>query len=334
MENYGKKKSGSGKGIVVVLLLVLIAGVVVSNYVGPGKGWIDRISKGESKVKKVVEPVSAPETPKTVQVIKKPTEEVKKVEPEKKKGKSEVKELYDSLFAKYRKKFPDPEVGKEYIVYLKSSKTRGKLKDFSDGKILIQKPGVTVTYRMDMVSKKSYPKLFPKKAAKILALRDLKKVLDEKAAAEEARLKEQKYRVADNKTTASSLPRSSSAKKFAYEPGAQTTPKRLKKPLASFADWVKVQQRRVGGKLGEKIYAKQQGRNVVLYLETSKLFRKQDYDTRFSVAEGMWQIWGFKCLDYGTARATSHTHLVLLDHKNRIIGGSSKDDSSNIWVKK
>lgn len=331
MENHEKKKSGSGSGGIIIILVIIGAGVVASNFVGPAKGWIQQLTEGEKTVeKKVVKPAPKPVEP------SKPVEPAKvaKPEPPKQKEKSEVKQLYDKLFAKYRKKYPDPKKGGKYTVYLKSGKkVTGKLKDFSDGKVVIQKTGVTVTYRIDMCHQKSYPKLFPQKAAKILALKELKKILDERAAAEEAKIAPNEYKVEDPKISAS-VTRGGSSKTFAYDPAPADTPSRLKKPLVSFGDWVKVQQRRVGGKLGEKIYAKKQGRNVVLYVQTSKLFQQQDYDVRFTVAEGMWQIWGFKCLDYGAARATSQTHLVLLDHKNRIIGGSTKDDSSNIWVKK
>lgn len=338
MNNQKKKSADAGKAsiIIIIIILLVVGGVIISNFVGPGKGWIDQLVKGKKIEEKVVESVPEPETPKPLPPEKKTVEEPKTAETEQKEEKSEVQKLYDSLFAKYRQKFPDPAIGKTYDVYLKSATVRGKLKEFSDGKIVIQKTGVTVTYRIDTVSKKSYPTLFPKKAAKILALKEMKKILEERVATAEADEKNQEYTVVTNKTSASTLPSSQGASpsKFAYEPEAQATPERLKKPLAAFAEWVKMQQRRVGGKLGEKIYAKQQGRNVVLYMETSKLFRQQSYDIRFTVAEGMWQIWGFKCLDHGAARGTNQTHIVLLDNKNKIIGGSTKDDSSNIWVKK
>lgn len=332
MEKQMQKKSGSG--VIIFIFIIIVAGVVASNFVGPGKGWLQKFVQGEPKEEKTVKTAPQSEKPVEKPKVVETKPEVKKAEPEKKAEKSEVQKLYDELFAKYRKKYPDPEKGKKYTVYLKSGiKLSGKLKDFSDGRVVIQKPGVTATYRLDVCSKKSYPKLFPKKAAKILALRDLKKILDERAAAEEAKLAQQEYMVEGGKVAASNM-RGSSSKPFSYDPEPGNTPLRLKKPLQAFGDWVMVQQRRIGGKIADKIYAKQQGSNVVLYVQTSKLFRQQDYDVRFTVTEGMWQIWGFKCLDYGAARATGQTHVVLLDKKQKIIGGSTKKDSSNIWVKK
>ena len=339
MQDYEKNNSKSSKAplIIIFIIVLVVGGVIVSNYIGPKKGWGDRILKG--KKEPIVEPTPVPvkpEPPQPIKVEKQPPKVTEKVEPEKieKEGKSNIKKLYDSLFSKYKKRFPDPKIGKKYDVYLKSGKTRGKLKHFSDGRIVIQKPGVTVTYRLNIVSKKSYPKLFPKKAAKILALKELKKILEQKAADEEKR-EQREYAIAKSGASATSIRSHSSATtKFAYDPEPQPTPGRLKKPLASFADWVKVQHRRMGGKIADTIYAKKQGRNIVLYMQTSKLYKKQSYDIRFSVTEGMWQIWGFKCIDYGVARTPNQVHLVLLDKKKRIIGGSTKDDASNIWVKK
>lgn len=337
MGNYSNKKSGSGKGVFVIIIFIIIACVAASNFFGPAKGWVEKITNGKDKKRKIVLNELSPEKPdpdkppKLTYMVEPEEPGIKEksdpVEPEEEE-KSEVKELYDSLYTKYREKYPDPTVGKEYDVYLKTGRTRGKLKDFSDGKIVIQKPGVTVTYRLDTVSRRSYKQLFPSKAAKILALRELKTILDEKNSADAPP-------VTDNMPAGSVSPqKETSSKTFEYEPGPQPSPQSLQKPLKSFAQWISVQQRRVGGKLGEKVYAKKQGDNVVLYMHTSKLFDAQDYDVRFTVTGAMWQIWGFKCLDYGAARNTSQAHVVLVDRKNRIVGGSKKDDSSNIWVKK
>jgi len=348
MQNYRKNNLESGKAsliiIYIILFLLMAVGVIVSNSMGPGKGWVGKILKGKPRKKQRVRPKKSPLKPVAVKpVVVKPFKPLKPVEPvsveppkviakveteKKKKAQPSVQELYDSLFKKYRKKFPDPEIGKEYVVYLKSGKAKGKLKSFSDGKIVIQRSGATITYRMNKISKRSYPKLFPKKAAKILALKELKRTLKENAAAEKAMREEDEYIALKTGGTVNGN------RKFKFEVEAQPTPERLKKPLVAFADWVKVQQRRIGGRLGEKIYAKQQGRNVVLYMQTSKLFRKQSYDVRFSVVEGMWQVWGFKCIDYGAARAPNQAYIVLLDKKNRIIGGSAINDASDIWVTK
>jgi len=333
MANNQKVSSKSSKASLVIIFLI-IGCVIVSNFIGPVKGWGDKILKSrdvttakktEPKEPKKIEVVKpAPKVPKIVKIEdEKPKEEVK--------VKSKLQELYDSLFKKYRKKFKDPVIGKEYDVYLKSGTISGKLKYFNDGRIVIQKIGMTVTYQVNVVSKRSYPKLFPKKAAKILALKEMKSILEQQEADAISSESETPEAVVVKKRKAS--PRIKN-KKMVYDPSAAPTSEELKKPLRLFAEWVKVQHRRMGGKIADSIYAKKVGRNTVLYMKTSKLFRKQDYDVRFSVTEGMWQMWGFKCIDYRIISTPNQAHLVLLDGKNRIIGGSTTNDASNIWVKK
>ena len=124
-----------------------------------------------------------------------------------------------------------------------------------------------------------------------------------------------------------------SSEKVVYNPKYNSTPVKLKRPLSAFTNWLKSQQRKIGGEIGDKIYAKQQGSHIILYIQTSQLYNKKAYDLRFSLAEDMWQTWGFECVDSGVAHGTYQAHIVLLDN-NRIVGGSSKNDSSNIWVKK
>ncbi len=169
-----------------------------------------------------------------------------------------------------------------------------------------------------------------------MALKELKKVLA-KREEEEAKTKEAGPSSDGQGGGPSAEPgrgASSHSAKVVYDPSPAKTPESLKKALKSFAEWVNMQQRHIGGQLAEKAYAKRQGRAVVLYLKTSKLFRSQDYDVRYSVAEAMGQVWGFKCLDHGVIRSPGDAHIVLLDAHNRLVGGSKEYDASAIWVKK
>jgi hypothetical protein len=338
---HTKKNRESGKVnvAVVVFVLVLIASILVSNLVGPTKGWIQNLVSSPPPTPAKLPP---PPKPKITRVIKKAEKKpVVVVEapkppppppPEKPvKKKIDMKKLYDEFFAKYRKKFPNPKVGKEYTVYMKAGVIEGKLKKFSDGKVVIQSPGVTMTCRIDMVSKRSYPELFPKRAAKILALRALKKRLaEEREASKEASPEASEASQGSSGNSSATRHRG----KVVYDPSLEKTPKTLFGSLKSFGEWIKAQQRHVGGKLADKIYAKRSGRGVVVYVKTSSLFRKQDYDVRYSVAEAMWQVWGFKCADYGVVGNPEDAHVVLLDPNDKPVGGSKENDASSIWVKK
>ena len=54
MENNSKKKSGGGKGVFVIIIFIIIGCVAASNFVGPGKGWINKISQGQEESKKII----------------------------------------------------------------------------------------------------------------------------------------------------------------------------------------------------------------------------------------------------------------------------------------
>jgi len=338
--NRGEAGKVSMFAVFFILLVLAAIAVVVSNFVGPAKGWMGRLAKKPAppmtKPKPELAPkpikVAKPEPEKTVQ---QPTKPQPPPPPKPEKKRLDIKKLYDELFAKYKKKFPNPKVGKKYTVYMKSGVLEGTLKAFSDGKVVIKRPGVTMTCRIDMVSPRSYPTLFPKRAAKILALRELKKRLAEERAKEEAAAKAAGTAVASTSGSVKIPPPPPSSGKVVYDPTPGKTPDYIKKTaLISFGEWIKMQQRHVGGKLAEKIYAKRVGGGVVVYVKTSKLFRKQNYDVRYSVTAAMWQVWGFKCADYGLVRDPQQAHLVILDANNKPVGGSRENDASNIWVVK
>jgi hypothetical protein len=374
MKNRRQYESGNAAlGIIIVIILIAI-GVIVSNYIGPKKGWLSNLINPPAPkpiIEKVVQ--EKKETPKT-EIEEKPKEEKKETtevkEPEKKqevvkpKGPT-FKEQYEALYKKFRKKFKNPIVGKEYKVYLgskgKTTCVTGILKKHTPGKIVIKSGKVTAAYPINVVNKRSYPKLFPERAAQMLALNVLKKKLKEKkikaqqkkeAAAlaekqknEPTTQKTETTAIVDNKQTSTASktvaqtssptqPQTQPAGPLKYSPSPTPTPEYLKAPLKTFVQWVEMQQRKMHGKIANKVYAKQQGDKVVLYLQPSKLFCAQDYDVRYSVTNGMWQIWGFKCIDAGVVYSPEDAHIVLVDEKNKIIGGSTIKDSSAIWVKR
>ena len=122
---------------------------------------------------------------------------------------------------------------------------------------------------------------------------------------------------------------------IAYDPSAGKTPDHLKPPLTGFANWLQVQQRRMGGKIANKIYAKQPDRGrIVLYFQMHDNFLVQDNDWRFQISEGIWRIWALRGVDSGLINGPNHGHVVLVDTNNRIIGGSTPDDASKVWAER
>ena len=368
------KRNESGNVAIIIVVLIVVIAIIASNFIGPTKGWITRMVnppapatatvKPEAPKPTVEEPKQEEETPKPQEAPKeevKPKEEPKQVVEKK----PTFKEKYDKLYKKYKKKLKKPVIGREYTVVLGNPvakrEIKGILKKRTPGKIVIKSGKVTATYPINAVNKRSYPKLFPERAAQMLALNTIKKemkakILEAKRKREEAlaqKKAEANKQIAantksdavgetvdniekqdDTSATVASIAASDNGILKKYDPTPQPTPEHLKVPLKTFAQWIEMQQRKMHGKIAKKIYAKQYGDQVVLFLEASNLFQEQDYDFRYSVTNGMWQIWGFKCVDAGAIYTPENAHIVLINKKNKIIGGSTIKDSSAVWVKK
>ncbi len=119
-----------------------------------------------------------------------------------------------------------------------------------------------------------------------------------------------------------------------YDPSYAKTPKILGKAVKSYGDWLTYQSNRAGGPIATKIYAKEHGDDIVLYMEMSKLFLAQKYSTRSLVCEQLWHMWSRKCREHGRVKSLDEAHIVLLDNKGKVVGGSRVNSPSDVWVKR
>lgn len=322
------------------MLIILILGLVaVSQFVGPFNGWADKYIGREAKVSPppaapVVEPeiVEAPKPP-VSESASAPEEAVPVADD----SRSEYEVMYDEIYAEELKKLPPPEIGGKYTVCFKSgAPVTGELLSFSDGRVEIKDKYGRMGYRIDAVSPSSYPRLFPKRAAKMLALRKIENIM--RARAESRRLEAEKAVGAATVSGTVTPPVITAAPrrtgKPKYNPKHNRTPARLKPLLNDFAGWLEAQRKRMGGKIADRLSAESQDGNTIVYLGVSDLFRSQDYDFRFMVSEAVWKIWSVKCLDRGLALSPNHTHVVMVDKKGRIIGGSTPEAGSSVWASK
>ncbi|MBT3375927.1 MAG: hypothetical protein HN742_40560 [Lentisphaerae bacterium] len=257
---------------------------------------------------------------------------------------------YERLVAGYLKKLPAPNLGKKYKILLRNRQAvEGKLIDISPGKITLQMRYGELTYALHQVHPKSTTKLFPERAAHFMAMRALKKKRE--AEAEAARKREQAAQAAlvrparpdpaggTEIATAPTPPRPQRllpARTGAptYNTTAAKTPEHLLETVRAFGTWLKFQHQRVGGRIADKIHAKQQGGSVVLYLNANALFLQQDYGTRFQLTEGLYKFWAFRCDAHRVIRELSDAHVVLVGPNGKIIGGSAPRNSADIWVEK
>ena len=251
---------------------------------------------------------------------------------------------------------PKPEMGRLYHVRLRAGgEIAGRLEKFADGRITLRTQHGTLVMPIHRVSRHDTLALFPREAARQMAMRDVQKQVN--------RLIETKIEAAEKAAAAAEkpVPTPAMAEPAAVAPAAEDepveepveeppvlrvatrvgkptydvrpapTPEEIKPALRAFAEWLKTQHRRVGGRIGTRLYAKEQSGNVVLYLVMDPTFLAQDYDLRHRMAVGIQQFWAFRCQGTGVADLSS-AHLVLVSPKGRIVGGSRPDDPADVWV--
>lgn len=368
-----QEPSAAVRGL-AVLCVSGFAVAVVCEYVGPTQGWLERLtgqttppvtpptevaaSKAQTPPRPPPQAVAPPSETSPAPVTP-PTPEKRPVDPpakpevathdEAEPTKTELELEYERLVAGYLKKLPAPEIGKKYKIKLRNRQTaEGKLIDISPGKITIQLRYGELTYALHQVHPKSIAKLFPERAAHFMAMRDIRKRRQEEAkATQEQEEAEQAVvslpaqpKTADRQVVTPPLPaqprrplptRTGAPK---YDTTPAKTPEHLKETIQAFGQWLKFQHQRVGGKIADKIHVKQQGGNVVLYLNANELFLQQDYGTRFQLTEGLYKFWAFRCEAHRVVRELRDAHVVLMDGNGRIIGGSTPRNSADIWVEK
>ncbi|MDX9980974.1 MAG: hypothetical protein RBU25_13195, partial [Lentisphaeria bacterium] len=185
---------------------------------------------------------------------------------------------------------------------------------------------------LDRVNMAETAELFPPEAARQLARRDVQQRVDELLAAKRAALDSQEEPATggQEEDAAAAVP-GEQAGELAYDPMPAPTPERLKPTLQAFADWMALQQQRAGGRIVDRLYAKECEGCAVLYLVMDANFLAQDRDVRERTAVGIQQFWAFRCQGTGVVNLP-HAHVVLLDSNGRIVGGSRPEAADKVWV--
>ena len=110
------------------------------------------------------------------------------------------------------------------------------------------------------------------------------------------------------------------------------TPAALRRSTDEFGNWLKRQQKRLDGKLVDRIYAKGGEGRAVLYLVTVPGFSSIESSIRHQIVEVAWRFWRERCEENGNISAAEKAHLVVLNAKLKVIGGSGRADGSKLWV--
>jgi hypothetical protein len=224
---------------------------------------------------------------------------------------------------------PSPQVGNTYRVRMRDGAlVTGELVKISETQIVLRLPRGNMALPVDRVNVQGTAELFPQEAARQLAVRDVQQRVDELLAAKRAALENPEEKGEEEIPAAGPSAR---VEKPVYDPMPAPTPERLKPTLQAFAEWMTQQQQRMGGRIVDRLFAKESSGNAVLYLVMDENFQKQDHDTRKWTAVGIQQFWSFRCQSTGVA-GLPQAHVVLLDGNGRIVGGSRPEDAADVWV--
>jgi len=258
--------------------------------------------------------------------------------------KTELEKEYERLYGKFLAELEPPTLGRRYRIRLRDRRqVEGKLVDIKPGRASLSVKYGTMTYAIHQIHQSSIPRLFPERLARQKALQTLADMqalkAQEQAAAAAAAPEPAAVAVVSPVAEAGPAPAAASpvqerVTRVQYDPSPGKTPPHLKDAVVAFGGWLEFQHRRVGGKIADKIRAKQQAQSVVLYLNMNPAFLAQDYDTRFQLAEGLQKFWAFRCEAVGVIRSLDDAHIVLLDGSDRIVGGSTPAASGDVWVDK
>ncbi|MDP7742683.1 MAG: hypothetical protein QGF67_14675 [Lentisphaeria bacterium] len=314
----------------VLCVFALISAVFLLTEVrGPFKGWATDVYSAANyeEPAPALEPVEEPvEEPSPDEPVAEPPPAVEPNEPP---PMSELELLYNDEYTKAFATMTRPTLGEQYTVKLRNKMdVEGRLDEVAAGRIKMRVEFGTMFIPVDNVHPSEYERLFPEQAAKLMAVKVVNEILKQRAAIASVPDDEP-----DGATEPARRPPPATGR-TKYDPSPAATPEHLKDTRDMYGQWLEFQKRRVGVQFVDKIYAKEAGRNVELYMVMNEGYTVQDYDVRFSLADALWRSWSFRCQGAGLIRSMSNAHLILIDDKLKIVGGSSVHDGADVWVEK
>jgi len=313
----------------ILCVFALISAVfLLSEVRGPFKGWATDVYHAANYEEPAPTSEFEEKLPDELPPDKPVDESLPEADPNEPPPMSELELLYNDEYAKALATMTPPTLGEQYSIKLRNKMTvEGRLFEVATGRIKLQVKYGTMFIPVDNVHPIEYARLFPEQAAKLMAVKVVNEILKQRAAIASVPDGEP-----DGVTEPSKPPPSTARAK--YDPSLAPTPKHLKDTVDMYGQWLEFQKRRAGVQFVDAIYAKESGRNIELYMVMNEAYTVQDYDVRFSLADALWKPWSFRCQGAGLIRSMSNAHMILIDDKRKIIGGSSIDDGADVWVEK
>ena len=112
-------------------------------------------------------------------------------------------------------------------------------------------------------------------------------------------------------------------------------PEEFKTLMVEYATWIHKRSKYAGAPITSGLYVNRFMKDIVLYIEVSRAFSVQNKAIRISTTEGLWKKWEKDLTDFNLIRSSKNAHLVLIDEKGRIVGGTNIRYPGNfdkIWV--
>lgn len=248
-----------------------------------------------------------------------------------------LKKFYNEALATLKK----PVIGKKYKLWLSNgSEQIGRLVEVKPGAVVMKVPYGKITYTLDRLSGRTFKTLFPEKAAQKIAMAKANQYLQQKRKEQLANTP--KPPKATNVIVKHDIPTPISNKEEAtrhykegkYDTSAGKTPRKYKNIVNDMGNFLNYQTKRQGAATASKLHVKKQGTWLVLYLNVTDIYTNANYNLRYTVADALWYKWTELTMKRGAVKDQTKAHIVLLNDKNKIVGGSSPKDSSATWVKR
>ncbi len=111
------------------------------------------------------------------------------------------------------------------------------------------------------------------------------------------------------------------------------TPEHLLPVVKELAQWLSMQQRRVGGQLASRMYAMNTGNRCYLYIQMTDVFSQNvGHADKLQFGTSVQHFWAMKCTQYRKVGSERHAHIIMVDAQDNVLVASDSTDATLIRV--
>lgn len=316
--------------VFLYLLMLLTLAAAVLEFYGPARGWLEHVAAMARRHRQLNNETEPPPTDafegSDLPDFPLPTELGGLTDGGTETESPSFERLFKQFYDEELDKLTLPEIGRMYKVRLRGGRSEiGRLLERDERALVLEitngKTVRSVTYKALQLHPMAQRKFFPETEARTRAT----------YRAQHALANPRLQTPPENAPAPDAGPDIvSQGDIFDVTPGK--TPAALRRSTDEFGNWLKRQQKRLDGKLVDRIYAKGGEGRAVLYLVTVPGFSSIESSIRHQIVEVAWRFWRERCEENGNISAAEKAHLVVLNAKLKVIGGSGRADGSKLWV--